>query len=43
MIQSVNYPDRALRHQNFQLRLDPYGYNTANRQDFSFRVVAPLA
>lgn len=42
MLRSVNYPDRMLRHSNFQLRLDPYGYNTANRQDFSFRVVAGL-
>ncbi|MET8980186.1 AbfB domain-containing protein [Streptomyces sp. NPDC004539] len=39
---SVNYPNYALRHKNFQLRLDPYGYNTTNRQDFYFRVVNPL-
>ncbi|MFI1352001.1 AbfB domain-containing protein [Streptomyces sp. NPDC020898] len=43
VLTSVNYPNYALRHKNFQLRLDPYGYNTTNRQDFSFRVVAPLA
>ncbi|WP_405815533.1 AbfB domain-containing protein [Streptomyces sp. NBC_01390] len=43
VLQSVNYPNYALRHKNFQLRLDPYGYNTTNRQDFYFRVVAPLA
>ncbi|MDW4907193.1 AbfB domain-containing protein [Streptomyces sp. ADMS] len=43
VLQSVNYPNHALRHKNFQLRLDPYGYNTTNREDFSFRVVAPLA
>ncbi|MEH0422350.1 AbfB domain-containing protein [Streptomyces sp. B21-083] len=43
VLTSVNYPNYALRHKNFQLRLDPYGYNTTNRQDFYFRVVAPLA
>ncbi|MEU4877212.1 AbfB domain-containing protein [Streptomyces sp. NPDC021608] len=42
MFQSVNYPDRMLRHQNFGLRLDPYGYNTTNRQDFMFRLVGGL-
>ncbi|WP_327314249.1 AbfB domain-containing protein [Streptomyces sp. NBC_01235] len=42
MLQSVNYPNYALRHKNFQLRLDPYGYNTTNRADFSFRLVDPL-
>lgn len=42
MLQSVNYPNYALRHKNFQLRLDPYGYNTTNRKDFFFRLVAPL-
>ncbi|ELP62503.1 AbfB domain-containing protein [Streptomyces turgidiscabies] len=42
VLTSVNYPNYALRHKNFQLRLDPYGYNTTNRQDFYFRVVAPL-
>lgn len=43
VLKSVNYPNHALRHRNFQLRLDPYDYNTPTRQDFSFRVVAPLA
>jgi len=43
MLTSVNYPNYALRHKNFQLRLDPYGYNTTNRKDFLFRLVAPLA
>ncbi|WP_105975099.1 AbfB domain-containing protein [Streptomyces geranii] len=43
LLTSVNYPNYALRHKNFQLRLDPYGYNTTNRQDFFFRLVAPLA
>ncbi|NEC88135.1 AbfB domain-containing protein [Streptomyces sp. SID12501] len=43
LLQSVNYPNYALRQKDFQMRLDPYGYNTTNRQDFSFRVVAPLA
>ncbi|MFD9392798.1 AbfB domain-containing protein [Streptomyces sp. NPDC060000] len=42
LLQSVNYPNYALRHKNFQLRLDPYGYNTTNRSDFSFRLVSPL-
>lgn len=43
LLHSVNYPNYALRHKNSQLRLDPWGYTTTNRQDFSFRVVAPLA
>ncbi len=43
ILTSVNYPNYALRHKDSLLRLDPYGYNTTNRQDFSFRVVAPLA
>ncbi|MGY1501740.1 AbfB domain-containing protein [Streptomyces sp. QTS52] len=43
LLQSVNYPNYALRQKDSQMRLDPYGYNTTNRQDFSFRVVAPLA
>ncbi|MGW2616518.1 AbfB domain-containing protein [Streptomyces sp. NPDC001500] len=42
MFQSVNYPDRMLRHKDFGLRLDPYGYNTTNRQDFMFRLVDGL-
>jgi hypothetical protein len=42
MLQSVNYPDRVLRHRNFELVLDPYGYNTGNRQDFFFRLVKGL-
>ncbi|MDX3241032.1 AbfB domain-containing protein [Streptomyces sp. ME18-1-4] len=42
LLQSVNYPNYALRHENFQLRLDPYGYNTTNRQDFMFRLVDGL-
>ncbi|WP_367324016.1 AbfB domain-containing protein [Streptomyces sp. HUAS ZL42] len=43
MLRSVNYPNYALRHKNFVLRLDPYGYNTTNREDFSFRLVDGLA
>ncbi|MFD5544652.1 AbfB domain-containing protein, partial [Streptomyces sp. NPDC127079] len=39
LFQSVNYPNYALRHRNFQLYLDPYGYNTTNRQDFYFDLV----
>ncbi|MEU5637328.1 AbfB domain-containing protein [Streptomyces rishiriensis] len=42
VLQSLNYPNYALRHRNFQVRLDPYGYNTTNRQDFMFRVVDGL-
>ncbi|WP_236579718.1 AbfB domain-containing protein [Streptomyces sp. HM190] len=42
MLQSVNYPDRVLRHRNFELVLDPYGYNSGNRQDFLFRLVKGL-
>ncbi|WP_329278502.1 AbfB domain-containing protein [Streptomyces sp. NBC_01451] len=43
LFQSVNYPNYALRQKDFQIRLDPWGYNTTNRQDFAFRVVNPLA
>ncbi|MEW1775669.1 AbfB domain-containing protein [Streptomyces sp. NPDC086777] len=43
LFQSVNYPNYALRHKNFQLRLDPYGYNTTNRQDFFFDLVDGLS
>ncbi|MEU1189527.1 AbfB domain-containing protein [Streptomyces sp. NPDC005859] len=42
LLQSVNYPNYALRQKNFQLRLDPWGYNTTNRPDFYFRLVSPL-
>ncbi|MFF6801417.1 AbfB domain-containing protein [Streptomyces sp. NPDC012616] len=42
LFQSVNYPNYALRHKDFQLRLDPYGYNTTNRTDFAFRLAGPL-
>ncbi|KND41580.1 MULTISPECIES: AbfB domain-containing protein [Streptomyces] len=42
MLQAVNYPDRFLRHKNFELVLDPYGYNTTGRQDFFFRLVKGL-
>ncbi|MEU6801368.1 AbfB domain-containing protein [Streptomyces neyagawaensis] len=42
MLRSVNYPDRVLRHRNFELVLDPYGYNSGNRQDFLFRLVKGL-
>ncbi|MDX3450590.1 AbfB domain-containing protein [Streptomyces sp. ME02-8801-2C] len=43
LLSSVNYPNYALRTKDFQMRLDPWGYNTTNRQDFSFRIVSPLA
>jgi hypothetical protein len=42
LLYSANYPNYALRHKDFGLRLDPYGYNTTNRSDFSFRLVSPL-
>ncbi|UUU21147.1 AbfB domain-containing protein [Streptomyces sp. DSM 40750] len=42
MLQAVNYPDRFVRHENFELVLDPYGYNTTGRQDFFFRFVKGL-
>ncbi|MER6559869.1 AbfB domain-containing protein [Streptomyces sp. NPDC001027] len=42
LLHSVNYPNYALRHKDFGLRLDPWGYNTTNRADFSFRLVGPL-
>ncbi|MFF3843731.1 AbfB domain-containing protein [Streptomyces sp. NPDC002328] len=42
-LQSVNYPNYALRHKSFQLRLEPYGYNTGSREDFAFRLVDGLA
>ncbi|WP_329408643.1 AbfB domain-containing protein [Streptomyces sp. NBC_00704] len=42
MFRSVNYPDRMLRHADFGLRLDPYGYNTTGRQDFMFRLAGGL-
>ncbi len=34
--QSVNYPDRYLRHYNFQLELDPNDGTTAFKQDATF-------
>ncbi|MEU2772020.1 AbfB domain-containing protein [Streptomyces sp. NPDC007162] len=43
LFQSVNYPNYALRHKNFQLYLDPYDYNTTNRQDFYFDLVDGLS
>lgn len=43
MLESVNYPGRFLRHQNFQLKLDPYQYNDLYRQDSAFRLVTGLA
>ncbi|MER5197900.1 AbfB domain-containing protein [Streptomyces sp. NPDC002755] len=43
MLQSVNYPGRFLRHKNFSLRLDTYGYGSNNREDYSFRLVDGLA
>ncbi|MEV0169917.1 AbfB domain-containing protein [Streptomyces sp. NPDC050803] len=40
MLESVNYPGRYLRHQNFQLRLDPYQPSDLYRADSAFRLVA---
>ncbi|MFJ1734458.1 AbfB domain-containing protein [Streptomyces sp. NPDC088254] len=42
-LRSVNYPDRALRHRNMELRLDQYGYNSSGGEDFAFRLVDGLA
>ena len=42
MLESVNYPGRYLRHQNFQLKLDPYQNSDLYRADSAFRFVAPL-
>lgn len=43
MLESVNYPGRFLRHRNFALRLDAYGYGSNHREDFSFHLVDGLA
>ncbi|MFD1659811.1 AbfB domain-containing protein [Streptomyces caeni] len=42
-LESVNYPGRFLRHQNFQLRLDPYQQTSPYRADSAFRLVNGLA
>ncbi|MFG2790807.1 AbfB domain-containing protein [Streptomyces sp. NPDC048419] len=43
MLESVNYPGRYLRHQNFQLKLDPYQQNDLYRADSAFRLVSGIA
>jgi hypothetical protein len=43
MLESVNYPGRCLRHQNFQLRLDPYQQSDLYRADSAFRLVSGIA
>jgi hypothetical protein len=43
MLESVNYPGRFLRHQNFQLELDPYQQSDPYRADSAFRLVGGLA
>ncbi|MFJ8539868.1 AbfB domain-containing protein [Streptomyces sp. NPDC093591] len=43
MLESVNYPGRFLRHQNFQLKLDPYQHSSLYLADSAFRLVAGLA
>ncbi len=42
MLESVNYPGRYLRHQNFRIRLDPYQDSDLFRMDASFFLVAGL-
>ncbi|KUN78619.1 alpha-L-arabinofuranosidase [Streptomyces bungoensis] len=42
MLESVNYPGRFLRHQNFQLKLDPYQNTDLYRADSAFRLVDGL-
>ncbi|MEV7689945.1 AbfB domain-containing protein [Streptomyces bungoensis] len=42
MLESVNYPGRFLRHQNFRLRLDPYQHTDLYRADSAFRLVDGL-
>lgn len=43
MLESVNYPGRYLRHKDFQLRLDPYQYDSQYASDSAFRVVNALS
>ena len=42
MLESVNYPGRFLRPQNFQLKLDPYQNTDLYRADSAFRLVHGL-
>lgn len=41
-LESVNYPGRFLRHQNFQLQLDPYQNTDLYRADSAFLLVHGL-
>lgn len=41
-LESVNYPGRFLRHQNFRLKLDPYQDTDLYRADSAFRLVDGL-
>ncbi|MET9832443.1 AbfB domain-containing protein [Streptomyces sp. NPDC006385] len=43
MLESVNYPGRFLRHQDFQLKLAPFQNNSVYLADSAFQVVAGLA
>ncbi len=43
MLESVNYPGRYLRHQNFQLKLDRYENSPQYRSDSAFRLVDGLS
>ncbi|MEV6023304.1 AbfB domain-containing protein [Streptomyces sp. NPDC052036] len=43
MLESVNYPGRFLRHQNFRLELDPYQNSDLYRADSAFRLVDGLS
>ncbi|MFI5682787.1 AbfB domain-containing protein [Streptomyces sp. NPDC051636] len=39
MLESVNYPGRFLRHQDLQLKLDPYQDSDLYRADSAFLLV----
>ncbi|KUM81890.1 AbfB domain-containing protein [Streptomyces sp. ISL-22] len=43
MLESVNYPGRFLRHQNFQLKLDPFQNSSLYLADSAFQLVGGLA
>ncbi|MGW3956227.1 AbfB domain-containing protein [Streptomyces sp. NPDC004752] len=43
VLESVNYPGRFLRHQDFQLKLDPYQDTDLYRADSAFRLQRALS
>ncbi|MFF7974741.1 AbfB domain-containing protein [Streptomyces sp. NPDC007905] len=43
MLESVNYPGRFLRHQDFRLGLDPYQNTDLYRADSAFLLVDGVA